>query len=185
MSSILAAAVVVLALLVVLNLALTLAIIRRLRATEHGGAARTGGPREPFDVFTTPAIGSRIPELELQAESGVPVDTARFVDGGALVAFAAVGCKPCHDQIAELRNAVQTRVSRGERALIVVLAPAPESEPPDDFVDAFDGLAPVVVDRGARIGQEFGIEGYPTYVEFADGRVEHVTALVRDLRTRV
>lgn len=184
MTTILTAAVVVLALLVVLDLALTLAIIRRLRVIGTGAAAHKGNDRT-VDVFASPAIGSAIPLVQVQAESGAPVDTATFTEGGALLAFAAVGCKPCHDQIPELREVVEARVSRGERALVVVLAPDPASEPADDFVAAFEGLAPVVVETGPRLGQAFEIEGYPTYLEFADGRVEHVAALVRDLSVRV
>ena len=185
MTTILTAAVIVLTLLVVLDLALTLAIVRRLRATGTGAATGHTDPKGTVDVFASPAIGSTIPVVQVQADSGVPVDTATFTEGGALIAFAAVGCKPCHDQIPELREVVEARVARGDRALVVVLAPAPDSEPADDFVAAFEGLAPVVVETGPQLGQAFEIEGYPTYIEFADGRVEHVAALVRDLRARV
>ena len=185
MNSILAAAVIVLAVLVVLDLALTLAIIRRLRATGTTTAAGHAAHETTVDVFASPAIGSAIPLLQVQAESGVPVDTAAFTDGGALVAFAAVGCKPCHDQLPELREVVEARVARGDRALVVVLAPEPQSEPADDFVAAFDGLAPVVVETGPRLGQAFEIEGYPTYIQFVDGKVDHIAALVGDLPVRV
>jgi hypothetical protein len=162
--------VLILAAIVVLNLALTLAVIRRLRA----GA---GTPPRVLELGDGPELGAPIPTGTLAELDGAAV--AGLTHGSALIAFVASGCKPCHDQLPELRSLVGERVAGGGRAVVVVQA---FDDTAGEFVAAFDGLAPVVVDQDSRVAHDFGVEGYPLYVECDDGVARAARASVAQLR---
>src|SRR4051794_33256143 len=100
----LAAAVVLLTVLTLINLALLFAVIRRLRGMEHGH-----GAGDPADQL--PAVGQRVGAFEATALDGSVLTAADVVGtvagtGGAddtdgtesadtLVACVMTGCEPC------------------------------------------------------------------------------------------
>lgn len=170
----LVSAVVVLAVVVVLNLVLTLALIGRLRTLTAAASA----PRASH--LDGPAIGSPVPRIEIAAVGGTVVDTAEASAEELLVAFVAAGCTPCHEQLPALRSLVASRAGQGGRAVVVVLAPDGDAE---EFVTAFDGVAPVAVEGDeATIARAFEVTGYPAYIECSGGTVRSVHPTVADLR---
>lgn len=157
----------VLAAVVVVNLVLTLAVVRRLRAG-------VPGPLRVTDVGDGPELGAPVPTGTLAEVGGL--DPAALVRGATLIAFVASGCKPCHDQLPALRSVVLARSAAGQRAVVVVQA---LDDTAAEFTSAFDGLATVVVDQDARVAHDFGVEGYPLYVECEDGVARATVAELR------
>jgi len=172
MTAFLVAAVCVLGVVTLLDLFLSLAIIKRLRrpAAHHG----------PKYVVETLPAGTPMPTLNLDAADGSMVDfAAPSSNGRTLLAFLAAHCGPCHEQLPRLRQIVDEMKARGDRAIVVVLTFSGKAP---DFVTAFDGLAPVVLQGDEeRVSRPFEVSGYPTYVAFDAGRRTIAAATVDDL----
>jgi hypothetical protein len=151
---VLLAAVVVLTVLVVLDLALSLAIVRRLREerTER---------REFVDPHLAQLVGRPVPERP---------EAERLREGAWFVAFVAAGCSACHDQLPQLREHLAARKAAGEPALVVV-GDAPEG---GGELAAAAGDAEVVVQADLALSEAFGVDAYPTYLDVEDGLVVQV-----------
>lgn len=83
----LVAAVILLGLVSALNLLLTLALIRRLRAQGAAGHAHAGPP-------TALGPGSQVGDFTATTTEGETVTRADLI---GLVGFFSAGCEPCHD----------------------------------------------------------------------------------------
>lgn len=168
----LVAAVCVLSVVTLIDLFLSLAIISRLRrpASHHG----------PKYVVETLPAGTPIPAVSFDAVDGTVVDFAAPSENGrTLLAFVAAHCGPCHEQLPRLREIVDGMIARGDRAIVVVLTFSGRAP---DFVTAFDGLAPVVLQGDEeRVSRPFEVSGYPTYVTFESGIRAMAAATVDDL----
>ncbi|PXX71661.1 thiol-disulfide isomerase/thioredoxin [Nocardia tenerifensis] len=129
------AAVVVLAVLVVLDLLLTFAVLRRLRIHE----ARLSAPGTVRDEL----IGRRLP---------------RFGASGAtrLVAFFSAGCAPCVEQAAEF-----ARHADAERVAILVLGSASESERQRLLTALGDAPTVITEPDGDALAAELGVRSFP------------------------
>jgi hypothetical protein len=160
-------AVVLVALLGLVNLVLTLALIRRLRAQdtfrpEHAGPPTTLGPGAEIGDFTTTTV------------DGEPVTPA---DLTGLVGFFSAGCKPCHDLLPSFVEHAKGRAR--EQVLAVVTG---------DDRDTVEALAPVArvvaEDYDGTVTTAFQNAWTPAlYVIDADhrvvatgGRLEHLPA---------
>ncbi|WP_191094362.1 thioredoxin domain-containing protein [Nocardia colli] len=133
------AAVVVLAVLVVLNLLLTFAVLRRLRIHEERLA--TPGATRPSD--RDQLIGRRLPQFEATGAN-------------RLVAFFSAGCAPCVEQAAEF-----ARHPDPDRVAILVLGLAPEAE--RERLRTALGDAPTVIGdpTGDALAGELGVHSFP------------------------
>lgn len=142
------AGLVLVGLLSVLNLALMLALARRLR-TQTPRAEAVGGRRS----------GDRV-----LAFSG------RFTETG-LVAFLSPSCEPCQEQVPHVQ--AYARELGPERALIVVVDDNEDPAKVAEEVAAFDGTAQVVVGRtGDGMSAAFGVDTYPAlFLVNPDGTV--------------
>ena len=172
MTAFLVAAVCVLGIVTLIDLFLSLAIIKRLRRPAPHRAPR-------YAVDALPA-GTPMPALSFDTVDGAVVDFAAPGENGrTLLAFLAAHCGPCHEQLPRLREIVDDMTARGDRAIVVVLTFTGRAP---DFVTAFDGLAPVVLQgEEERVSRPFDISGYPTYVTFESGRRAIAVAAVDDL----
>uniref|UniRef100_UPI0010414060 TlpA family protein disulfide reductase n=1 Tax=Actinomadura roseirufa TaxID=2094049 RepID=UPI0010414060 len=112
------AAVVLLGLLAVLNLLLTLALIRRLKSDEaasgHGGHGGDTGP----PVLLKP--GSRPADVMALTTADEPVSTETL---SGVVGFFSANCEPCHDLAPRL--AEHARAVGREKVLAVVAGDDP------------------------------------------------------------
>ncbi|MCO6007795.1 TlpA family protein disulfide reductase [Actinoallomurus purpureus] len=126
----LAAAVVLIGLLCVLNLILTLGLIRRLRG--HGAAQpQHAGPP------TVLKPGSRIGDFATTTTEGEPVSHEDLI---GLVGFFSAGCEPCHDlapRFARLATGLPRLavVTGDDPELVTVLSPAARV-----VVEDYDGV---------------------------------------------
>lgn len=162
MQGVLLAAVVVLAALVVLDLALSLAIVRRLRE-DRAARAQVAHP------FLARLVGQPVPELVAVANDGSAVTAGRLREGSWFAAFVSVGCGACHDDLPRLREHVAARRAAGDPVLVVV---SDEAGDGGELAATVAEDALVVVESAARpVSEAFGVEAYPTYLEVDGGAV--------------
>ncbi|GIG65142.1 hypothetical protein Pen01_14370 [Phytomonospora endophytica] len=77
-----------------LNLSLTLAVIKKLRTIEQG---QSGGGGD-----TLPEIGSTIEGFHTTTTDGETIDAAALAHGRRQIFVVSPGCEPCRDLIARL-----------------------------------------------------------------------------------
>jgi hypothetical protein len=97
MLEVVAAAVVVLAVLCVVNLMVTLAALRRLR--EYGqGPVSAGSHSAEYVAGPETLLGNTVPEFQATAVTGEVLTRASFVGRLRLLGFFSASCAPCHEQ---------------------------------------------------------------------------------------
>jgi hypothetical protein len=142
----LAAAVAALAALGLVNLTLTLGVVRRLRdmAPDPGSA---GLPRP---VLAPGEVPGRIAATALDGES---------VTGAPLVGFFAPNCAPCHDRLPQFVEYARQLPGGADDALAVIVGDPDEGA---DLIAAVHTVARVVVEptRGP-VASAYGVSGYP------------------------
>jgi hypothetical protein len=153
-------AVVLVGVLGLVNLALTAAVMRRLRSLAERSPARS------------PAPGMLAPGSTVAPFTGVTVDGSPVTLDGlatpALIAFLAPGCRPCEDLLPEL----VTRAGRHPAGALAVITAADPGEA-TGYRHRLDGTAHVVVeDVDGALNRAFSVSAYPTvYLVDGDGRV--------------
>lgn len=183
MEGVLLAAVLVLTALVLLDLTLTLAIVRRLRE-------QTANRGQVVDPHMAQLMGRSVPaDLRTVAADGTVVTGELLRDRPAFVAFVATWCDACHADLPRLQEQAAARREAGETVLVVVEAPSTDDA--RELVEAVDGAALVVVESRGPSGPSgsgdadgagvvrpfhaaFDVSGYPTYLELEDGTVRQV-----------
>ncbi|MGY0235090.1 TlpA family protein disulfide reductase [Longispora urticae] len=152
MESLLAAAVLILAAIVLLNLVLTFAVIRRLR----DGA--TAGP-------AAPGVGDPVPTFATTMTDGATLTHRDLLVGPATVVFALPGCAPCTRTLAALPGAEPTFV-------FVMGEPGGETEAVLAKVPFFARAGVTPMD--GPVGRAFGVALFPTTLRVADGVIREV-----------
>jgi peroxiredoxin len=157
----LAVAVAALAALVLVDLVLSAAIIRRLRETEE----RLDG----LDAAAMPGlmVGESMPEFV--APDGT-VSRADLVGGRALVGFFAAGCRHCPAQARKLADRAGQLAASGIRLVSVVTVPEGEA---DELTATLQGAGPLVVESGSgTVMAAFHELATPSFLLFdVDGRL--------------
>ncbi|TDE38069.1 TlpA family protein disulfide reductase [Nonomuraea mesophila] len=157
----LVAAVVLIGLLCMVNLLLTVGVIRRLR--QQGGRQDLSGPPAGGGL----AQGDDVPEFAAMTTDGEPI-SGELLGGPAMVGFFSVGCKPCEDLLPQF-------VERARRTPDEVLAvvTATSGDDPAPYVERLSQVARVISeDPQGPVQTAFKIVGYPTVVLVgADGTV--------------
>jgi thiol-disulfide isomerase/thioredoxin len=144
-------ALVVLGLLVVANLLLTGAVVRRLAAHERKFAAL--GP-----AYATPgglAAGSKVPSFTAETVDGRTVDAGFLGDKPGVIGFFSTSCPGCLEQAPDFAAAVAS----GTPGFAVVAG-----EGGAELMSALESV-PVVrePDSGGPIGTGFGIDTFPSF----------------------
>jgi peroxiredoxin len=170
----LALAVVLVGVLCLLNLVLSLAIIRRLRRQTEQDAQGVQSSR-----VTLPK-GTPLPEFTAMTTDDVPLSTVDLRDDRAVIAFFAATCQPCHTALPEFADLARTHPGGPKHVLAVVNGSGPEA---DEFVEALSGLAHVVVEPElGPVAQAFSVTVFPAfYLADEDGRIVAGTPTVRML----
>lgn len=134
---VLSAFVALLFVLLVLNLVLTAAMIRRMRDWERESAGARFSPGGP-------AVGAPVPEFRVQGHEGT-VDHRALHGERALIAFLSSECDPCR-RIAPTLTADITRLTAGGvRTLVAV------KHLPGQSTAVLDALAPERPDRSGAV----------------------------------
>ncbi|MGP4096335.1 TlpA family protein disulfide reductase [Nonomuraea sp. KM90] len=155
-------AVVLVGVLCLLNLLLTVGVIRRLR--KQAASAASLPPME--DGL---AVGEEIPEFAATTTDGEPISD-ELIDGPALIGFFSPSCEPCRELMPRfIEHARRTPAA----VLAVVVTDSDSDQEAVADVERLAEVARVVVEapHGAIQGA-FQVAGYPTVFEIgADRRV--------------
>ncbi|MEU0939481.1 hypothetical protein [Embleya sp. NPDC005971] len=128
------AAVVLVGALCLLDLLLTVGLVRRLRAEQARGPHPSA---QPIDDDGMLPPGALVGAFETHTLDGRPL-RRRDLDTGTVVVFMSPGCPPCHEKLP--RVAAALRATRAEAALVVI-AGGPATDP--DTRGMIEELAPV------------------------------------------
>ncbi len=165
--SLLSGAVVALALLVVLNLLLLTAVVRRLR--EHQVRLDSLHATGPGDLEML-AAGEHVGAFTAVGTHGESIThPGSFVDR-TLVGFFSPTCPPCHEQLPLFVE----QGHRGARVLSVVLDDSSATQARDEMTERLGALGTVVlVQQQDPVVSAFRVSAYPAvFTVTEDGRVE-------------
>ena len=164
---VLSVAVVVLAVLVLLDLALTAAVIRRLRVLGER-------PSVPgFDVGGPP-VGAEVPAFEVTAVDGGSLTREVFSGRRSLVAFYSTNCQGCQAQAPEFAVEAGKLAAEGVQVLPVLMVKGSDQDEPgrDGLRELLAGTGRLVVDGEGALASAFAIHATPSYFAIGpDGRV--------------
>ncbi|MFF4623410.1 TlpA family protein disulfide reductase [Nonomuraea jabiensis] len=150
----LVAAVVLVGLLGLVNLLLTVGVIRRLRS-------QSLPPSMPVEGL---APGARVPQFAATSTSGEPISD-ELLSGPAMVGFFSRGCRPCKDLLPLF---VERARGTSDAVLAVVVA-----DPGEDSAADIERLAEVarVVTEAPQgpLQTAFKVNGYPTVITIDAG----------------
>jgi hypothetical protein len=161
----LASAVVAVGALGLVNLLLTLAVIRRLRQHTELLSDRPAGPDG-----SVLAVGERPANFAAVDTDGRAVTVGP--DGPRLVGFFSPECQPCKAKLPDFVAQVTGYPGGRERVLAVVAGDGPGSA---DFSDALIGVARVVVEPSdGPLTAAFQVSGFPSWCVLDEhGVVQH------------
>ncbi|MUL40258.1 redoxin domain-containing protein [Streptomonospora sp. PA3] len=152
-----------------LNLLLTMAVVRRLRQLAEQPAARgSAGP----ELEEVPA-GSPVPSFRSRTLPGEPVTSESLLGRETVFAFFDTGCSVCKSAIPKLlAHAAEKRLTPGQ----VVVVVGDQGGESGEYTGRLDGAATVILEpRLGPVAQAFGIQGVPAFVR-ADARGTVVTS---------
>lgn len=171
----LAAAVAIVAVLCLLDLLLTLGVIRRLREHERRLAeAGSAPPRRRLDP------GAPVGPFSATATDGSAV-SADALAPRAVVAFFSPTCAPCAEQLPRFVDLVAALPGGPGQALAVVCGDLAQAGP---LVAKLEPVARVVLEEGlGPLATAFGVFAFPTlYVVDRDGAIRASGGSVDTLR---
>jgi hypothetical protein len=153
-------AVAVLAALTLLNLALTLGVVRRLR--EHTELlARANSPGESFFEQMILATGATIGDFAARTTDGAAIERDDL-DARTLVGFFSPHCGGCRDRATAFAETAQ-RLRGGRRSALAVIAAA-DLEEASDFVRRLDATSQIIVEPdGGPVQSAFKVTGFPAF----------------------
>jgi thiol-disulfide isomerase/thioredoxin len=167
----LAVAVIALAALGLLNLLLTLAVIRRLRV--HTELLSTRSEMSEGSVI---AVGERPEEFAAVDITGMPVPA----DGPRLVGFFSPDCKPCKETLPTFVAHAAGYPQGRSRVLAVVAGDGPGVV---DFTGELTPVSQVVVESpDGPVNKAFQVNGYPAWCVLDEhGVVQHSGVGLHDM----
>jgi Redoxin len=167
MVGLLAAGLVVVGLVAVINLLLTFGVVRRLREhTELIGAGGVGAP----SFSTMLDVGESIAPFDAATVDGATVSRDRLT-GDTLIGVFGVGCEVCEEKLPKFVEFAAAFPGGRQQVLAVVAAEDSAAAAP--YVDELTGVAAVVRDvGGGPVLTALGVHGYPAFaIADADGVV--------------
>jgi hypothetical protein len=162
-NGVLVGAVVLLAVLTLMNIALLLAVVRRLREHETRFATLGSGTGQPEIVAP---IGQHVEDFTAESVDGQPVDRLGL-RAPALVGFFSPSCDSCHERIPDFRKAA------GDHPGSVLAVVVRDGRDPAPLVAELDEAATVVVEEPeGPVSTAFSVRGFPAFALIeADGTV--------------
>jgi thiol-disulfide isomerase/thioredoxin len=153
--------------LCVVNLAFSLAVVRRLR--EHtetiARLSRQVGGAPPESGL---APGTPVPALEATAEDGAPLTTDPAGTGETLLAFVSATCPACRTHLPDFVRVARAGYNRGN----VVVVVSGERADAQDLLDIAVPETRVVVEPDfGPFTTGFDIQAFPTFLRVHDGVV--------------
>ncbi|GGO77871.1 TlpA family protein disulfide reductase [Nonomuraea cavernae] len=170
----LVAGMVVFGLLCLVNLVLTLAVIRRLREhTEQLVALKAGDPAEVLL-----ATGTSLPVFEAESVDGETIDSR--VTSPEVVALLSTECSVCLDQLPDLVGLITDR--RVDRPAAVAVIMGDDSAQAEQLVEKLRPVASVVRQPwGGPIEKAFQARAFPAFYLASEGVVRAASISVMEL----
>ncbi|MFI1829347.1 TlpA family protein disulfide reductase [Streptomyces sp. NPDC020412] len=166
--AVLTAAVVLVGMLCVLDLLLTIGVIKKLR--EYGPAGPT---RAPGPGMTPLSPGKELPAFTAVTVDGETVDRSSL-PGEALIAFLSPNCAPCRAELPELVAYAAAEPGGRNHTLAVVVG---EPEECERFVRELSPVARVVVEpKGGPVCAALRVDAFPTNLRVRTDRGRTVVA---------
>jgi thiol-disulfide isomerase/thioredoxin len=155
------AAVVLVGAIAILNLVLTLAVIRRLRRNEAAGAM----PVED----SGPAVGSPVPAFTGRTTAGETFDNDALAGAPSVIAFFSTTCPACKSALPHLQEYAEHHGLKPSQVLVVI---GGEPEDADHFIDKLTPIATIVFEPSmGPISTSFAVTAFPTFVMVGDDAV--------------
>jgi peroxiredoxin len=169
--SYLTAAVVLLGVLCLVNLVLTLKMIRRLGEHSARLAAKSAPVPPPFALGMPD--GAMAPEFTATTVNGDRRSLTDFSGAPSLVAFFTPGCVGCRQQLPEFAEFAR-RFPGGAGHVLAVISGKQDQDETKEFAAGLDGVASVVVEAvSGPVATAFSNKRYPNfYVIGPDGRIQ-------------
>lgn len=166
---VLIAAVVVLTALVLFNLVLTMALVRRLRHLENPGQ---GGAFPAFPDLEEVPAGRPVPEFTATTRDGVEISAKERLGDRAVYAFFDTSCGTCKKQLQPLVDFARQAGLAPEQVVAFVGHEDPEADA-DAYTSVLEGHATIVMQSlGDEVGLAFSPGGIPAVIlADADGVV--------------
>ncbi|MEV6964527.1 redoxin domain-containing protein [Hamadaea sp. NPDC051192] len=173
----LTAAVIILAVLTLLNLFLLFGVLRRLRE-QTAQQSQDNAFALPENPVLQP--GSRVGAFTTTTLDGDTVEAAELT-GDALVGFFSPTCKPCRAAVPRFAD-YAARFPR-EKVLAVVVT---DGQDFSEYADQLAGTARVVVEpHSGPLSEAFAVAGFPGLCVLSDGVVTANGMRVEELPDRV
>jgi peroxiredoxin len=162
----LAAAVVALGVLCLVNLGLLFAVVRKVRVL-----AERVDKMPPVGPAALLPVGGKAPEFTAVTTAGESRSLADLAGSRSVVGFFSPGCPPCRAQLPEFIEFARGLPGGTGQALAVVVG---EEEVAAGFAADLDAAMPVVIaPRQSPVTTAFSVRGTPAfYVIGSDGRIE-------------
>lgn len=171
MIAVLAAALVAITIVVVINFLLSMAIIRRLRTQGPIGRPSIGLPRS----------GMAVPQFSMASTVGDEIST-NWIEKqpSVLVGFFAASCPAC----SRLKDTL--RRTPPADPLVAFLRQPGEQEVVDlELHEVLAAFGPVIsFDASSEITHKFHVEGFPTLIRFENGTVAAAAHTLRGLESK-
>ena len=171
----LGAAVVIVGCLCVLDLLLTVAVIRRLREQGEALAALSGGER-PDETLLSP--GTQVPDVLVVTSDGSEARLRSF-GTGFLLAFLSTHCDACHEQLPSLERYAH-KFPGGRDSVLAVISGDSDGKA---LVDRVKPIARLVTEReNGPITSAFSVNIWPAYLVVGpDGMVDATGHAIEEL----
>lgn len=144
-----------------LDLALTLAVIRRLR--QHTAALSrlqsANGSYAPPDSMILPA-GLPFDDFTTTLEDGQPL-SGEELSGRTIFGFFSPGCEACSDRIPDFITYAGAIAGQGDQALAVIVGPRTDA---GTYADQLRSVARLVIEPpGGPVSTAFAVAGFPAF----------------------
>lgn len=177
MTSFVLVAVGLLSILVLLDLTLTFAIIRRLRV--HTG--KLDELEKTFQPQLGLAVGEVVPDFETSTITGESVTRELLVRRGGVVAFLSTQCDACREQAPALEAYLRASQAAGGSALVVVTTDNGESAV-DLVGPVYEKVSVVTEADQGPVQRAFQVTAYPCiFLISPEGTVAAAAFRVEDL----
>jgi len=172
MPLILTAVVILVGLLCVLDLLLTLGVIKRLREHTELLSAADNAP-------SALAVNSEVADFHVATVDGELL-RSEMLDGETLVAFFSPSCGPCQERLPEFVEYARAWPGGRDRTLVVVVGEEAEAVAP---VAALSPVARVAVEGpDGALASAFEVNAYPTVLMIAQNETGQLVVKANQVR---
>jgi cytochrome c biogenesis protein CcmG/thiol:disulfide interchange protein DsbE len=111
------------------------------------------------DPIEAPQVGSPVPDFQLTALDGDPMNLGGQQGSVVVINFFASWCAPCRQEAAALEQTWRKYQDRGVQFFGIAYKDADSRA--QAFLDEFDVTYPSTVERGNRTARAYGVTGVP------------------------